>query len=118
MSLKNFMLICLILGGSLAVSAQTSRGTVSGTVADPNGARIEGASVTLISTKTGVERSTTTNGEGIYRFDAVDPGVYSVKITASGFGEMLKTNIDVQANQTAEIGAAMNPAGQQVTVDV
>jgi len=118
MSFRTFMLIFLIVCGAVASSAQTSRGTVGGTVADPNGARIEGANVTLISTATGLERSTTTNAEGIYRFEAVDPGLYSVKIVASGFGEVLKTNVDVRANQIAEVGAAMNPAGQNLTVDV
>jgi hypothetical protein len=38
-----------------------------------------------------------TNGDGLYRVDAVDLGNYSVKITASGFGTVAKTNISVQA---------------------
>ena len=98
--------------------AQTSRGTVTGTIADANGAVISGATVTLIDSKKGVERSTTTNSDGVYRFDAVDLGNYSVKISAAGFGEVTKTNLEVRANQTSEVGATMAPAGQQVTVDV
>jgi outer membrane receptor protein involved in Fe transport len=100
------------------VFAQTSRGTVSGVVTDPSGAVIQGANVTLTNTATQVERSTVTNAEGAYRFDAVDLGDYSVKIVAKGFGEVTKINIDVKANQIAEVGASMSPAGQQVTIDV
>lgn len=110
----------LVLLGLVAVTtfAQSSRGTVSGVVTDPSGAVIQGAAVTLQNTGTGVERTATTNGEGAYRFDAVDLGTYSVKISATGFGEVTKTNIEVKANQIAEVGAAMSPAGQQVTIDV
>src|SRR5258708_23714401 len=103
---------------AFAAIDQPSRVTVTGTVTDHTGAVISGATVTLTNPQTGVERSTTTNGEGIYRLDAVDPGSYSVKISAAGFGEVTKTNIEVAANQTADVGATMAPAGQQVTVDV
>jgi hypothetical protein len=112
------MLLVAMLGLSLAVSAQTSRGTVSGTVTDPTGAVISGATVTLTNLGTTVERTTVTNDEGFYRFDAIDPGNYSLKFTASGFGEVVKTNIPVQGGQTAEVNAPLAPGGQQITVDV
>jgi outer membrane receptor protein involved in Fe transport len=112
------MLLVTLLVTSLAGSAQTSRGTVSGTVTDPTGAVISGATVTLTNIQTTVERTTVTNDEGFYRFDAVDPGQYSVKFLATGFGEVVKTNIPVSASQTAEVSSALAPGGQQVTVDV
>jgi Carboxypeptidase regulatory-like domain len=62
---------------SIGGFAQTSRGTVSGTITDPTGAVISGANVTLTNTATTVSRSTVTNSEGIYRFDAVDLGDYT-----------------------------------------
>jgi outer membrane receptor protein involved in Fe transport len=114
LSLLLLVLLCLPLG----VAAQTSRGTVSGTVTDPTGAVIAGANVTLTNIGTTVERSSVTNDEGFYRFDAVDPGSYSVKFTATGFGEVVKTNVPVQGGQTAEVNAPLAPGGQQVTVDV
>ncbi|HEX8142103.1 MAG TPA: carboxypeptidase regulatory-like domain-containing protein [Pyrinomonadaceae bacterium] len=118
MKIRALMLLVTLLGLSLAVSAQTSRGTVSGTVTDPTGAVIAGANVTLINIETTVERSTVSNDEGFYRFDAVDPGQYSVKFSSSGFGEVIKTNIPVLASRTAEVSTSMAPGGQQVTVDV
>jgi hypothetical protein len=117
--LRAFLCPCILsVLFTATIFAQTSRGTVSGVVIDPSGAVIQGANVTLTNTATQVERSTVTNAEGAYRFDAVDLGDYSVKIVATGFGEVTKINIDVKANQIAEVGASMSPAGQQVTIDV
>jgi hypothetical protein len=103
---------------SSAAFGQTSRGTVSGTVLDPNGAVIAGANITLTNVETNVSRTTTTNSEGFYRFDAVDPGTYSVKINASGFSEVTKTNVPVQANQIADVGAQLAVGQTEVTIDV
>lgn len=112
------MLLIALFGLSLSIIAQTSRGTVSGLVSDPAGAVIPGATVTLTSTDTNTSRTSTTNDEGFYRFDAVELGPYSVTINATGFGELLKTNIIVNANQTSAVDAQLAPGGQQVTVDV
>ena len=57
--------------------AQTSRGTVSGTVTDPSASVVAGASVELLQIATGLRRMATTNGAGIYRFEAVDLGTYA-----------------------------------------
>lgn len=118
MRFRLFMVVALVLGIALAASAQTSRGTVSGTVTDPTGAVIAGATVTLTNTQTKVDRTSTSNEEGLYRFEAVDLGVHTVKVTATGFGEVTKTNIDVKGAQTSEVNAQMAPAGQTVVVDV
>jgi len=111
-----FTLVFFIL--SIATFAQTSRGTVSGTVTDPTGAVISGANVTLTNTATTVSRSTVTNSEGIYRFDAVDLGDYTIKFTATGFGEVLKSNVVVSANQIAAVDAQLQPGATSLTVDV
>jgi hypothetical protein len=103
---------------ALPALAQTSRGTVSGSITDPNGAAIPGATVVLINNQTTVERTTTSNDEGQYRFDAVDLGTYTVNFTATGFGKLSVTNVEVQANQNSEVGAKLTLAGQEITVDV
>jgi outer membrane receptor protein involved in Fe transport len=91
---------------------------VSGTVTDPNGAVVSGSTVTLTNLQTNVSRNTTTNSDGFYRFDAVDPGNYSLKINASGFNEVTKTNIAVEASQTADVGAQLAVGQAEVTIDV
>jgi Carboxypeptidase regulatory-like domain/TonB dependent receptor/TonB-dependent Receptor Plug Domain len=98
--------------------AQTSRGTVSGVVTDATGAVISGASVVLTNTATTVNRSTVTNNEGFYRFDAVDLGTYMVKFNATNFGVITKSNIVVSANLTSTVDAQLSPGTQELTVDV
>jgi len=70
---------------SATAIAQTSRGTLTGTVTDSSGAVVSNATVKITEKATGVTRQTTTNGAGIYRFDAVDLGSYTVAVQAPGF---------------------------------
>lgn len=111
-------LVVMLAFGALTAYAQTSRGIVSGVVTDATGARISGASITLTNTETTISRTVVTTDEGIYRFDAVDLGTYTLSISASGFGTLTKTGIIVNANQTSAVDAQLEPGGQQVTVDV
>jgi hypothetical protein len=115
---KSLMLAVTLLLFTASALAQTSRGTVSGIVSDPTGAVVPGATVTLTNDQTGVSRATSTNGEGLYRFDAVDLGSYSLKIAATGFGNVNKTNIVVSANQVAQVDAQLALGGQTLSVDV
>ena len=79
------LLVCLLGSLSISLHAQSTRGTVTGTVADKSGSMIVGATVTLDSPSTGVAATTTTNSSGIYRFEAVTVGEYTVSATATGF---------------------------------
>ncbi|HYE14057.1 MAG TPA: carboxypeptidase regulatory-like domain-containing protein [Pyrinomonadaceae bacterium] len=112
-----FAAIALALAAAPAL-AQTSRGTVSGVVTDPNGAVVAGATVTLTNLSTEVSRTTTSNDEGFYRFDAVDPGNYSIKFSAQGFSDLTKTNIPVQAGLVADIGGQLTLGQAEITIDV
>jgi len=80
---------------------QTSKGFVVGNITDPNGAAIAGATIKITNTATGVTRETTSQTDGAYRFDAVDPGTYKVEVAASGFKSATREVI-VAAAQTAE----------------
>src|SRR5262245_4878047 len=106
--------ICL----SMATLAQTSRGTVSGVITDQTGAVITGASVVLTNAETTVSRTTVTNEDGFYRFDAVDLGAYSIKFTAPNFAPLVKSNIVVSANQTSAVDARLTLGTQELRVDV
>jgi len=103
---------------SITTFAQTSRGTVSGVITDPTGAVIAGANVVLTNSATTVSRTTVTNEDGFYRFDAVDLGSYKIKITATNFAPLTKSNVIVSANQTANIDAQLVLGTQEMTVDV
>jgi hypothetical protein len=68
---------------------------VTGTVLDPAGAVIRAAHVTLAGVETGVRLSTESNDAGVYRFDAVDLGIYDLQVTHSGFRAFLGARINV-----------------------
>jgi len=84
--------ISLLAIASLALPArpQTSRGSVAGTVTDVSGAAVPDAAVELTNKESGVKRATTTNAVGIYRFDAVDLGLFDLKINKAGFKVFLE----------------------------
>src|SRR5712692_8573234 len=100
--------VAVMLGGLLVLSvpaalAQTSKGTVTGTVMDPTGAVIPGATVTLTNKETSVTRETKTNEAGIYRFDAVDLGTYRVTAKVDHFKDAVLDDIVIQANRIATL---------------
>jgi len=76
------------------LSAQTSRGAVTGLVTDPQKAAVPNAKVALIGLATNVSRSTRANEAGLYRFDAVDPGGYKLTVQATGFRTAVAHRLD------------------------
>src|SRR5215469_1969451 len=98
--------------------AQTSRGTVTGSVLDSSGAAIAGASVELTSHQTGIRISTRSNDAGVYRFDAVDLGVYDLQITHLGFRTFFGPGIAVEANRTVTIDPNLELGATETTVEV
>src|SRR5215211_2330221 len=103
MTIRSLLIVAVVITFASLSFGQTSRGTVTGTVTDPTGAVIAGAEVSLTSAATKLSRNTTTNTDGLYRFEAVDPGTYSVKVKSTGFGEVVSTGIEVRANQTSDV---------------
>jgi WD40 repeat protein len=93
-----------------------SAGSVSGVIKVPDGTVMSGATVSLTNGQTGVSRSTATNDQGVYRFNAVAPGNYTVKMSASGFGTYTTTNVIVRANENSSVNGELNVM-TSVTVD-
>jgi len=102
----------------VSAQAQTSRGTVSGTVTDPSGAVVTSATVALTHTQTGVRLAASTNEAGIYRFDAVDLGIYELRVTHPGFNAFVATELGVEANRTTVIDAKLELGTEATAVRV
>ena len=113
----------LLLGASLfalfvaTISAQTF-GEITGEVKDPSGAIALGATVTATNSATNVSRSTVTNDAGIYSFPGLNPGPYQVKVVTPGFETALRTNIDLQVQQTARIDFTLTVGQASQTIEV
>ena len=100
-----------------AIQAQTT-GTLSGTVVDPTGAVVVGASVNLKNNETGASRSGTTSDKGVFSFSTLQPGVYSVTVENAGFKKALASDIAVEVTKEAQVAISLEigAANEIVTV--
>ena len=89
----------------IAIQAQTT-GTIAGTVTDPNGAVVPGASVT-IKGEAGQDFSVVTNDGGSYRVPAVQNGIYVVTVTARGFKTLTVTKVKVDVGTPVTVDAKL-----------
>ncbi len=109
----------LFLAAAVGAMAQTSNGTLVGTVTDPAGAALAGASVSIQSADTGSIRTTTTSGTGGYRIESVLPGSYTITVKATGFTEKVIKGVSVPASviKTDDVVLAVGTASQQIEVN-
>ncbi|MDP9267647.1 MAG: Plug and carboxypeptidase regulatory-like domain-containing protein [Acidobacteriota bacterium] len=98
--------------------AQTSRGTIAGTVTDQTGAVVIGAKVTATDSLTSESRTTTTNDTGGFRFDAITPGVYNIEITAATFAPMRLEKLPVPGSVVTSVNPKMKLGASTETVNV
>ena len=99
-------------------SAQTFRGTILGTVTDPNGALVSGAKVTVKNTGTGLERSTTTDDAGNYTVAELPIGPYEVRVEQTGFVASVVSNVTVEVASERRVDVKLNVAGAETVVTV
>jgi outer membrane receptor protein involved in Fe transport len=103
---------------ALPAQAQLTRGTISGTVRDPQGATVAGAQVMVTNPATNVSREATTNDEGYFSVPALDPGVYTVSVTKTGFSKVENREVTVQATQTTTFDPQLAVGDVSGVVDV
>lgn len=97
-------LVCAIALAAACAFAQTVAGSLIGTVLDPAGAVVPGATATLTETSTGNSRTAVSDSAGVFRFPNIAPGDYTVSIQANGFKNLVQTKIAVGTNETRDIG--------------
>ncbi|MGD9561310.1 MAG: TonB-dependent receptor [Pyrinomonadaceae bacterium] len=93
-----------------AVIGQTVSGTLRGVVTDANGAVIPNATVVVTSTETGLERTVTTSGDGLYNIAFLPIGVYRVEVTRTDFSRLTRENIRVSLNETTVVNVQLSPS--------
>ena len=93
----SLLMVLLVIGLSVAAFGQKTTGAIEGTVKDPKGAVVPGASITVTGVDIGYSRTVTSNAEGFYRLIDVPAGVYNVTVAAaSGFSATtVQTNVAI-----------------------
>ena len=102
----------VLAGTSLAVlfvatgsaRAQSVSGVISGSIADPAGAAVPGASIELLNQNTGDKQSTSSQNDGAFVFPTVTPGRYDLSVEMQGFKRLEKKNIVVTATERVAAG--------------
>ena len=94
----------------LPIPFRRGTATITGTVFDPKGAVITGASVSLTKMETKEELTATTDGGGVYKFEGLEDGTYNLKITASGFATSDVPNVTVHADDNNRIDQTLSIA--------
>ncbi len=116
--MRTFLLSALILCFSIVSSAQTFRGSIQGTVTDPNGAVVPAADVTINSPDTGLTRTTQTDSEGSYLVSELPIGTYQVTVKKSGFSDVSVKNVKVEVSATTRADVPLPLAGATTIVDI
>jgi hypothetical protein len=101
----------------MLVSQTVITGTVTGTVTDPAGAVVVGAPIALRNVETGSTHQVKTNGSGLYRFDLIEPGNYTLKIDQPGFATLI-TPVTVSNDQVAAANLKLRLTGSTQSVVV
>jgi hypothetical protein len=107
----------LLLACAVLTNAQGLSG-ITGTITDPSGAVVPGATVTVTNVATNVVRSATTSSAGVYILTDLIPGTYNVRVEASGFQAAVVSGVNVYANQTATANATLKTGAVSTTVEV
>ncbi|HZY60972.1 MAG TPA: carboxypeptidase-like regulatory domain-containing protein, partial [Edaphobacter sp.] len=114
--------VCVFVAFLLAflcpsLHSQTLDTSILGTATDNTGAVLPGATVTVLSTSTGIKKTAVTGSEGQYAVTYLAPGTYDVTIEAKGFTPQKRTGIVLQLNQQDKIDFALGVGAEQ-TVQV
>jgi hypothetical protein len=109
--------IAALLGAQTA-GAQAFRGSIAGTVTDTSGATVTGATVTIHSVTTGVDRITQTGIDGGYLVPELQVGTYNVTIDFGGFQKFVTTGVNVDIATEKRVDAVLKPGAVTNTVTV
>jgi hypothetical protein len=118
-------MLCLTLltlglcSATVALYAQTStQGSIAGTIMDPSGAVVGVAAVTIHNMGTNAEIKLTTDGSGFYKAPLLEPGTYSVAVSASGFAAYRANNVVVVVGQVTTVEPHLAVASSSAEVVV
>ncbi len=114
-----FVAACLVLALCIPSVGQVLKGSISGSVVDPQGAVVSGAQVKATNTATGIAATSTSDSSGLFRFNLIPAGEYKVEVTAQGFKTAVRTAVAVTAGGDSSLGSLKLTVGEtSTTVEV
>ena len=105
--LKRIVTLLVLIVATASVVFAQANAKVSGTVTDPNGAAVPGASVKLINQATKIESATTSNEDGYFNFVNVNPAMYTLRVEVQGFKGVQSAPFDVGVNEAVTQNVAL-----------
>jgi outer membrane receptor protein involved in Fe transport len=110
--------LCVMLAATKSSNAQGTTGTITGTVADPSGSVIPGATVTIKQVENNAVRVLTSSDAGTYKATSLAPGHYTVKVERAGFKSFTQSGLTLTIDQTLLVDAklAIGAATEMVEV--
>lgn len=108
---------CLLLVPSPG-RAQTTFGSITGTVTDPSGLAVPGAVVRVTNAGTGAVRQVTTGSTGVFRVPSLDVGAYSLTVGAKGFTTYSASNLNLTANEVMNVDVHLTIGAAATVVQV
>jgi Carboxypeptidase regulatory-like domain len=112
------IIAAVVLLGGIAFAQTAGDAEIYGTVKDPSGSSIPGAALSLTNQDTGVMRASKSDADGHYRFAAVLPGRYSLKVEAVGFATATIADIVLNIGASVDHDIALTVGAVQESVMV
>src|SRR5262245_25782334 len=102
--LHSGLMLAVLLISAVVAFGQSS--TLSGTVIDPQGNAVSGATITATNVATGAARATTSSKEGAYQIPQLAPGTYRVRAEGGGFASIVQEDVQVLVNTPTTLNIA------------
>ena len=118
MKLSLRVLLMVFFLSSTWVWGQLGTSTIRGTITDPSGAAVPGATVTITNLQTNLSRTLTTGAAGNYSFESIPPGDYKVEIEAKGFRKNVVSRVQALVGSIAEVSQSLKVGAVTETVVV
>jgi len=116
--MKARIILVFVFFAAVSLAAQTFRGTILGTVTDPQGAVVAGAKVTVKNVGTGLERTSETSADGTYSLPELPIGTYTVTVIQAGFRISVAKDVVVDVSAEARVDVRMTPGQLSQKVEV
>jgi hypothetical protein len=116
---RSCLVVLFCVAFAAAAAAQSATGTISGTVVDGTGAALPGATVNVTEAATASVRTVVTDGAGLFRFAALNPGRYSLAVELTGFRTLTVAEINLLSTEVRDVGKlALQIGGMTETVTI